>query len=84
MALKHQPWQPAEVRKKIPVTELIERLTQNVLSAENLLTPSQVTSAKILLGKAIPDLKAIEHSGNSEMPIVHRIERRIVKAEGDA
>ena len=30
------------------------------------MTPAQVQAAKIVIGKEIPDLKAIEHSGGDE------------------
>ncbi len=70
MAKRKQLWHPDEVRQRIQASQLINRLTKNALSEEGeLMTPSQVQSAKILLGKAIPDLSAqqidqrTEHSG---------------------
>jgi len=33
------------------------------------MTPSQVQAAKIVIGKVIPDLKAVEHSGDQQKPI---------------
>lgn len=32
-----------------------------------------------LLGKILPDLKAIEHSGDANAPLVHRIERHVIE-----
>lgn len=45
---------------------------------------SQVTAAVKLLGKVVPDLKAVEHSGDPENPIktVSRIE--LVALTGNA
>jgi hypothetical protein len=33
------------------------------------MTQAQVLAAKVVIGKSIPDLKAIEHSGNDEKPL---------------
>lgn len=41
---------------------LLEKLESHVLGKAEL-TATQVNAAKILLGKVIPDMKAIEHSG---------------------
>ena len=52
----------AKTREKIQVSMLINRLTDHILGKVDL-DASQVQSIKILLGKALPDLKATEHSG---------------------
>ena len=55
-------------RKKIKAGMLIKKLTDHVVNDIEM-TPSQVNAAKILLGKVLPDLKAmdivadIEHDG---------------------
>tara|TARA_R110002050_G_scaffold294042_1_gene451369 strand:+ start:522 stop:794 length:273 start_codon:yes stop_codon:yes gene_type:complete len=54
--------QTDDTRKKIQATQLIKRLTTHALSDTELMTASQVNAAKILLGKTLPDLKALEHS----------------------
>jgi hypothetical protein len=69
MAKRKQLWHPDEVRQKIQASQLINRLTENALSNDEIMTASQVNSAKILLGKAIPDLKAMELSGPDGGPI---------------
>lgn len=43
-----------------------------------ILTGDQVTATLGLLKKYMPDLKAIELTGNVDKPVVHRIERVIV------
>ena len=37
------------------------------------MTQGQVMAAKVVIGKSIPDLKAIEHSGNPEKPVQRRM-----------
>lgn len=68
-------------KKKIQASQLINRLTDHALADVSIMDASQVNAAKILLNKIIPDLKAVEHSGDAEKPIthVHTIERRIVR-----
>ena len=53
----------AKTREKIQTSMLINRLTDHALDKIEL-TPAQVQSIKILLGKTLPDLKATEISGS--------------------
>ena len=79
MAARKQLFHPDIVRQKIQTSQLINRLTQNALSDVEIMTASQVNSAKILLGKAIPDLSAVALSGDPENPVVvEKIVREIV------
>ena len=41
---------------------LLRRLTKHALGEIDM-TPSQVAAAKILLGKVVPDVRQVEHSG---------------------
>lgn len=76
MAVRKQLWHPDEVRQKIQTSQLINRLTNHALSDTGpIMDASQVKAAQILLGKAIPDLAAIEHSGPDGGPI-HTISDR--------
>jgi hypothetical protein len=71
---------PDEIREKIQGSLIINRLQDHVVGDVEM-TPSQVNAAKTLLGKVIPDLKAVEHSGDPENPMNHQhqmVERRIV------
>lgn len=43
-----------------------------------LMTDAQVRAALGVLKKYMPDLKSIEHTGDPDRPVVHRIERVIV------
>lgn len=77
MASRKQLWHPDEVRAKIQASQLINRLTSHALSDTPLMDASQVNAAKILLGKAIPDLTSVEHKGT----IGHRDANEITDAE---
>ena len=69
MAARKQLWHPDEVRKRIQTSQLINRLTDHALSPEPIMDASQVTAAIKLLGKVIPDMKAVEHSGPEGGPL---------------
>lgn len=67
-----------EVRTKIQASQIINRL-YSAFQGEIELSSTQVNIAKALLDKALPDLKAIEHSGDGENPLfVEKVERLIV------
>ena len=54
-------------RKKIQASQLINRLTNHILSEEgDVMTQSQVNAALGLLKKTLPDLKAIDIQGDIE------------------
>lgn len=76
MAPRKQLWHPDEVKKRIQASQLINRLTEHALSDAPIMDASQVTAAVKLLGKVVPDLKAVEHSGDPDRPIktVQRVE----------
>ena len=79
MAARKQLFHPDIVRQKIQTSQLINRLTKNALSDAEIMTASQVNSARILLGKAIPDLSSVALSGDPENPVVvEKIVREIV------
>lgn len=69
MAARKQLWHPDEVRKKIQASQLINRLTANALSEEEIMTAGQVRSAEILLKKAIPDVASVQVSGEGGGPV---------------
>lgn len=70
-----------ETRNKIKAAQIINRLNGHVMG-EIELSSTQVSSAKLLLGKVLPDLQAVTHAGDEENPLamVTSIERVIVKA----
>lgn len=83
MAARKQLWHPDEVKKRIQASQLINRLTEHALSAAPIMDASQVTAAVKLLGKVVPDLKAVEHSGDPDSPIqmVTRVERVVIRPQ---
>lgn len=85
MAKRKQLFHTDEVKQKIQTSQLINRLTNNALSDEEIMTPSQVTSANILLKKVLPDLKAVEHTGENGEPIKieTRTWREVLRQEGE-
>lgn len=71
MAARKQLFHPDDVKAKIQASQLINRLTDHALSDVPIMDASQVNAAKVLLNKVIPDVKAIEHSG--EVNLRHNV-----------
>lgn len=61
-ARTNKPLHDDRTKERIRASQLLNRLTQHA-NGEVELTPSQVQAAKIVIGKIVPDLKAVEHSG---------------------
>jgi len=62
MAARLRPRHQDEIREKIRASQLINRLTDHV-DGKVELSASQVTAALGLLKKCVPDLAAINHTG---------------------
>jgi hypothetical protein len=58
----HKAWTPEKVRQRIQTALITRRLTRHVLGKVEM-SPTQVTAALGLLKKTLPDLSAVEHSG---------------------
>lgn len=56
------------VRDKIQANQLINRLEDHALGNVDL-TTTQIKAIEILLRKTIPDLSAVEYSGDEDAPI---------------
>jgi hypothetical protein len=78
MAARKQRWHPDEVKERIQASQLINRLTKHALSDKPIMDNSQVKAASVLLSKVLPDVKAIELTGDPDKPLKHVIERRII------
>ena len=76
-ARKNKVQQDEQTKRRIQASQLLNRLE---LFANNkvTMTSAQVIAAKVVIGKSIPDLKAIEHSGKDESPTAHSIEVHFV------
>jgi hypothetical protein len=62
-------------------TKLANRLDACAMG-ENEMTPVQVKAAQILLDKLVPNLSAVQHSGDEENPVtIRKIERVIVNGK---
>lgn len=64
-----------ETRARIQAAMIVNRLMDNIMGKVDL-SPAQVSAAKTLLNKVLPDLSAVQHSGDPESPleVVSRIE----------
>ena len=69
MAARNDPIPKEKTKKLIQATQLLNRLNSFAIG-EIEMTQAQVNAAKIVIGKVIPDLKAIEHRGSEENPVV--------------
>ena len=63
-----------QTRLKIQTSQLINRLMDHVNSDTDLLSTSQVNAAKALLAKTLPDLAAVQISGDADNPVKMTIE----------
>jgi hypothetical protein len=71
MAARLKPFHADEVRAKIQTSQLVNRLQSHAFGKIDL-EPERVQSIRILLNKTLPDLKAIEHSGQIDGTVVVR------------
>jgi hypothetical protein len=58
-----------DTRLKIKTTQLCNRLMSHAMGEVDL-SPTQIQAIKILLGKTLPDLQSVEHSGEVATPYV--------------
>jgi hypothetical protein len=77
MAARLTTRQATKTRDAIQTGLLVNRLQDHAVGNIEM-TTSQIRAAQILLNKTIPDLKAIEHSGDAENPVITKIEKHIV------
>lgn len=69
MAARKQRWHPDEVRQRIKASQLINRLNDHANSDRPLMDNSQVTAARVLLNKVLPDLQSTALTGEQGGPI---------------
>jgi hypothetical protein len=68
-ARKNKPLHDDRTKDRIRASQLLNRLTQ-FAKGEIDMSQAQVNAAKIVIGKVIPDLKAIEFTGKDGGPVV--------------
>lgn len=61
----NKPNHDEKTKRLIRASQLLNRLN-SFANGEIEMTPAQVQAAKVVIGKEIPDLKAVEHSGGQE------------------
>jgi hypothetical protein len=71
-----------DVRAKIQASQLINVLQNHALGNLEELSPSRLKAIEILLRKTVPDLTAMQLSGDGGGPIIHKIEYEIVDPSG--
>ena len=69
-----------QTKRRIRASQLLNRL-ESYAKGEIEMTQGQVMAAKVVIGKSIPDLKSIEHSGNDEKPVQRRMIVEFVEAK---
>lgn len=69
MAARKNLTHDEETRKKIQVSQLINRLAQNAFSDVDIMSAGQIKSAEILLRKALPDLATMTLKGDADNPL---------------
>lgn len=71
-----------DVRAKIQASQLVNVLQNHALGEDGKeLAPSRLKAIEILLRKSIPDLQAMQLSGDSENPLITEVRRTIVRPE---
>ena len=70
-ARTNKPNHDEKTKKLIQASQLLNRLISHA-NGEADMSQTQINAAKIVIGKYIPDLKAIEISGNEEKPVIVR------------
>jgi hypothetical protein len=81
MAARIKKFHTDEIRAKIQATQLIKRLTEHALGTVDL-KPEQVRSIDILLKKCVPDLSAVQISGDQDNPVKTVTEITLKPLEG--
>lgn len=78
MAARLNTRQQEQTRAAIRTTQLVKRLQQFALGENDeagqpvILDSDRIRSIDVLLRKALPDLQAVQHSGDSENPLIIR------------
>lgn len=67
-ARKNKPLHEEKTKRLIRASQLLNRLTKHA-KGEVEMSQSQVQAAKIVIGKEVPDLRAIEHSTDPDKPL---------------
>lgn len=71
MAARLRKHHQDEIRAKIQVSQLINRVQKYAMGelSDEEVSTNRLNAIKLLLNKTLPDLSAIEHSGDSDSPV---------------
>lgn len=75
-----KPQHDEKTKLRIQASQLLNRL-ELFANGKLEMSQAQVNAARIVIGKVIPDLKAIEHSGKDGGPIAHSLNIEFVGAK---
>jgi hypothetical protein len=73
MAARLNPRHSDMVRAKIQASELINVLQDHAMGITEELSSSRMKAIEILLKKSVPDLSAVELTGDPEAPVVMKV-----------
>lgn len=62
-------------REKIKTSQIINRLIENTMADEEVMTSGQIRSAEILLKKTIPDLSATDLTVQGRLTLKRKVKR---------
>lgn len=66
-------------REKIRISMLLNRLEDHAFGKVDL-SPTQIKAIEVLLKKSLPDLSAIEHTGQGGGPMIVRLDDADIRA----
>lgn len=76
--IHHDPNTIERIRDTVQAGQIVKVLTDHIINGTEI-APSRITAGLGLLKKVIPDLSAMQHSGDKENPIRHIIEGAIAE-----
>lgn len=71
-ARTNKPLHDDKTKERIRASQLLNRLNDFV-NGKCELSAAQVQAARVVIGKVVPDLKAVEHSGPDGLPIKSQV-----------
>lgn len=71
-ARKNKPLHDDRTKERIRASQLLNRLTQ-FANGEIEMSAAQVQAARVVIGKIVPDMKAVEISGNPDRPVENMV-----------
>ena len=80
MAARLRPMHQDDVRAKIQTSQLLNRLENHALGTLDL-SATQIKAIEVLIRKTLPDLSAVEMSGDADNPL--EVYTRIELVDGD-